>query len=927
MASREIRLILLWCALAAVGILGSVSQVYVIRLGALGLLLALVFLALPWLARAYPFLRGTATIRGREVDLEAAGRRLVPPLFLAFVTSAIAWPLLLGDMPRSQDHTVHLARAWIFTQELLGQGRLTGWSSYWFAGYPAGQLYPPGSDLWLTVFRALHLGLPDWSVTYAHAFLAFLVVGTLAMYWLGVRATSSRLVGFIAGLFWLVDPGAYREGGWNFTVYWGVWTQVLGQIAAAASLASLDRVLEKNSPRWAGATAAFLGFSLLCHPMSAVTLAIMIPAYLACRWVFGALDRERLAISVGIMIWGSAIAAWWFLPFLTRGDWTIRVPELWRSMDQAAGGVIDGAVFQNHWPILGVLALVGCVRAAISRRPLMLGLAISAVVLLFLSTSTAFEQLRLEDLSASFGRIIYQRFSIPAKMSWFVLVGFGVLTIVEGLQKAGDSHRSALTRWRAIALAGLCGLLCAPFTLHGVTAFVGEYSRGVGAIGLASVEPDYGEYRRFLDWSQRQWQERDRFYRIAYLQPRNEHFMADAPVYNSTPAYKVGWTPCTTFRLRPESDDPEVLRALSVRYVVSRSAVSGPHVVPEKRFGRIRVYRLRDERPERFTIVGSGQAEVLQFDEEHIRISVTGASADTRLKVHVANYADWQATIGSDVISQIRTAPIYGNRYPTFIQVDVPHDGVVALRFVRPPLRVVAQVVSVIALICLVLVLRTSWTQRLEPLWTRLAPAAMLATRSIPFVLALCALGLVTIAGVRLAGRPRGALGPLAYSFAEHLEEARGAVLGDEGELQCTRRHEKLLCGRGGRGWVGVKRVKVGIVERPCIWAPPVGEGPLQITFSSVPIGSSLVGRHGLSDFAATQTPEGTPVKLRVTIEDGPSATFVAPNEVGWRPWELDTSGLSGERRAVTLEVTSDDDYRREYCFDGGVWGGGASSP
>jgi hypothetical protein len=118
---------------------------------------------------------------------------------------------------------------------------------------------------------------------------------------------------------------------------------------------------------------------------------------------------------------------------------------------------------------------------------------------------------------------------------------------------------------------------------------------------------------------------------------------------------------------------------------------------------------------------------------------------------------------------------------------------------------------------------------------------------------------------------------------------------------------------------VGLEQLKVGIVQRPCIWAPPPDEGELEITFPDVPLGERLVGRHGLSDYAATQTPEGTPVRLGVKVGDGPTKLFVAPNEVGWRPWSLDTGSLRGTRRDVILTVSSLDSERRQYCFEGGV--------
>ena len=70
------------------------------------------------------------------------------------------------EIPRSQDHTVHLARAWMIGQNLAG-GHVTGWSSVWFFGFPAGELYPVLGDLAVSTLRGLSLWMLPWSRCYA----------------------------------------------------------------------------------------------------------------------------------------------------------------------------------------------------------------------------------------------------------------------------------------------------------------------------------------------------------------------------------------------------------------------------------------------------------------------------------------------------------------------------------------------------------------------------------------------------------------------------------------------------------------------------------------------------------------------------------------------------------------------------------------
>ena len=58
-----------------------------------------------------------------------------PTLLVTLIGLALLWPIPLGQMPLSADHTVHLTRTWMWAQE-LGSGNLRGWSPVWFLGTP-----------------------------------------------------------------------------------------------------------------------------------------------------------------------------------------------------------------------------------------------------------------------------------------------------------------------------------------------------------------------------------------------------------------------------------------------------------------------------------------------------------------------------------------------------------------------------------------------------------------------------------------------------------------------------------------------------------------------------------------------------------------------------------------------------------------------
>ena len=186
----------------------------------LGSFLGLLALALiaGLMLRACPFVKGRMTLgQGPPRELELSARRAIPPLLVIAISMAVLAPLLLGQMPLSHDHPVHLYKAWHFWDEMLLSGRLRGWSSYWFFGYPAEELYPIGPDIWVALFRVGTLGLFSWDTTYGLAFVGVFALAAYAMYSFGKRYFTAG-AGFIAAMLWIFDRGDYREGGWSYTV-------------------------------------------------------------------------------------------------------------------------------------------------------------------------------------------------------------------------------------------------------------------------------------------------------------------------------------------------------------------------------------------------------------------------------------------------------------------------------------------------------------------------------------------------------------------------------------------------------------------------------------------------------------------------------------------------------------------------------------
>lgn len=150
----------------------------------------------------------------------------------------LLWPVPAGVMPLSADHTVHLTRAWLYGQQ-LASGHLTGWSPHWFFGFPLGELYPPLGDLAIALTHAASGGALAWPTSYALVFtLVFLLQGW-ALLRCGRALGWGPFPGLVAAVLALLDVGAYREGGWTYTVFYGVWPQALATSLAWLALAEL----------------------------------------------------------------------------------------------------------------------------------------------------------------------------------------------------------------------------------------------------------------------------------------------------------------------------------------------------------------------------------------------------------------------------------------------------------------------------------------------------------------------------------------------------------------------------------------------------------------------------------------------------------------------------------------------------------------
>ena len=201
----------------------------------------------------------------------------LPALLVTLFGLWLLWPVPLGHMPLSADHTVHLTRIWLYGQ-VLEAGQLRGWSPLWFFGAPVGELYPILGDLLCLALRALTFGNASWPACYAWMFTLVFVSQGWALLRAGRALGLGPLPGLIGALLVLADAGAYREGGWTYTVLYGVWPQALATslmlvavaLGGEARLAFDPRVAQRKIALAALAGAA----AILAHPMATPGLAL-----------------------------------------------------------------------------------------------------------------------------------------------------------------------------------------------------------------------------------------------------------------------------------------------------------------------------------------------------------------------------------------------------------------------------------------------------------------------------------------------------------------------------------------------------------------------------------------------------------------------------------------------------------------------------
>jgi hypothetical protein len=627
--------------------------------------------------------------------LRAALPWVSPGLVLALALSLMR-PVLRGGMPVSADHTAHLFQSWDLWTHRLASLRVGGWSDLWFFGYPAGELYHPGADLWVVAWRILGLGFLDATQAYAVAFVAFFALSGLAMERFGARRLG-WLAGAVAAALLLLDRGDYEQGGWLYTVRAGVWPQGLGMAFFLLALLRCEESIDRDRPRGLALAALLLGLAVLAHPVSLVLAMLCLPLPWVARWICRqAPGRLALLGPLGVTLLGAGLAAFWWVPLAARTGWTEPVGYPWLGLGEILGGLLRGQLFGNLPAWVTWLGLLGGVAAILRRRSS--GVLLLLLVLLLLFGAAAEISGGLADLSGSeaLRRFQFRRFTIPAKAGLFLLAGYALQCLWDGVMSAASSPRLgawAGTRARVAAASALLAL---------GTLGAGLRAPALGA-HLASLDlPTIAESSLWRDlqdlsaWLRQEHAARPGRWRVAYEGPEHDQFFWAAPVLNGLPGYKPGFTCCRLFGLIPQGRDAALYRAMGVRVVVSQGPAERPELEPLASFGELHAYAFRDHDPRPCTLQGPGRVSIERFEPASIALRLEGTSPASRLLLRVAHYPRWQATIDGVSVPIDLASPSPGQ--PAILMELPASDGLVELRYRRRLIDWLGMLLSLLAL-------------------------------------------------------------------------------------------------------------------------------------------------------------------------------------------------------------------------------------
>ncbi|MCI3949440.1 MAG: hypothetical protein K0R11_1374 [Acidimicrobiales bacterium] len=393
---------------------------------------------------------GRRPSRIRRPGPEAVATLVVVVAGVGLLLAALHPDLLVADTtPAGGDMGAHVWGPAFLRDHLLPDGRLSGWSPDWYAGFPAYHFYMVVPSLAIV---ALGVVLP-YGVAFKLVSVSGLVTLPVAAWALG-RLARARFP--VPALLAIGAVGFLFER--SFTIYGGnIASTLAGEFAFSISLSLamvfLGLVLRGlETGRLRAVAAVALGLCALCHVIPLLFALVGAGVALALRP-----GRARVRWLAPVLVAGGALSGFWILPFVLRRAYlndmgwekltTYLEPLLPGRLGQSASRMLGGAADYGggtrptgDLTVVAVLALVGVVASVLLRRRLGLFLALTGLVF-----AVAF-------VLAPQGRLWNARLLPFWYLCLYLLAALAVAELIEAVSTL--AAKAPATRSRGVAIGG-----------------------------------------------------------------------------------------------------------------------------------------------------------------------------------------------------------------------------------------------------------------------------------------------------------------------------------------------------------------------------------------------------------------------------------------------------------------------------------------
>ncbi|MFT5433081.1 MAG: hypothetical protein ACI9OJ_003786, partial [Myxococcota bacterium] len=548
-------------------------------------------------------------------------------------------------------------------------------------------------------------------------------------------------------------------------------------------------------------------------------------------------------------------------------------------------------LYGPEWRLMMGFSVVGLVFAIARRQLWVLYLVSTGALMLVFASSTTQYNLRLFDAMSPLASIQYPRFVGVVRVFAYITAGYAVSEMGKLLWKPLRERFSGGMKLRSLTLVVPLIALSVPL-LWGLPQYVREnHVPREEAIRTERQLGYWADYKRAAAWL-REHAADEPWSRVGAFGHPYEHMLSALPIDTGLPVYTGGFVPAHTYRFFFEGQrDPEVLKALGVRFIVAMDGWGRGRqdVTHHATFGSIRIYELTNATTDR-SHADACRVQTTMGRDELLATSVWGVPEEgCRVTLHRSDFPNWQATFrnadGEATQLEIQRVPVRRKgSYAAFMSVLVPSDGSLILSWEPTRADRAGGWLNIVGLIIFALLvilgLRRSWWTTLVNRFPRMPRPLQVAGSWTLWIGLVALIPIVIGVGVSRASERR-------YTLDRHLDEASKTIEVGDREVECAPADS-------GRGWKCSERwdeVRGGLFSyvydnRYCIYAHPSPRGPKHLVFKDVELGTRLSGFYGLLDSS-----QGSgAVDMSVRVGDNP-------------PIELTTNTVG---RAIGFEVMTE---------------------